>query len=144
VRDITAVAVTPDGTMLGVGTREGRVALVESGTGRVRGWLERPASVEAERSVTVLAFTGDGTSLAVGSQQGPVIVWELAGGLEAGAPTVLPGRRGATVALAFDRSGKRLAIAGDDKTVSVWNLERLRSSLSNAGLVANRGADGGR
>jgi WD40 repeat protein len=80
-------------------------------------------TAKAEGNWPVLAYSPDGSRVAVVSNvaQGPsrVWVWDAATGKEAGR-IELP-RRGHQ--LAFDRTGKRLAVSFDDTTALVYNLE---------------------
>ena len=46
----------------------------------------------------------------------------------------LSGHRGTIFTLAFDPTGHRLASGGDDKSVRVWDLDRVRDELKALGL----------
>ena len=52
----------------------------------------------------------------------------------------LPRRSGWVLSLAFDSSGDRLAVAGHDADVELWDLGLLRSGLAAAGLAWDRPA----
>ena len=87
---------------------------------------------------TCLAISDDGSRVAVGGVEGGVTVWELgSGGATEGPPRVLARRRSAddpgaaepsvpapVRALAFDRSGSRIASGHADGTIHVLDLER--------------------
>jgi Tol biopolymer transport system component len=83
----------------------------------------------AEGSWARLAYSPDGSRVAVGSSvyEGPsrVWVWDAATGKELGR-IELPRRVGAFIA--FDRAGKRLAVALEDTTALVYDLETALKS----------------
>jgi len=128
-RDVTALAVGPDGSTLAVGDRSGGFTLVDVVREVVQPRLAPPAD-DTPASVASLAFAPDGSTLAVGTRD-QVRLWSVRGDPR---PLVrLPGHRGTLSALAFDVGGTRLAGA-DEKTVKVWDLARLRAELDRHGL----------
>jgi WD40 repeat protein len=142
---VTCLALSPDGSLLAVGGRTGAVTLLDTATGAAHAQF-RPAAEGAADAVSALAFDPAGKELAVGTFQGKVALWSVAKTL---APLLhLPGggQLGAVTALAFDARARRLALsfdtfspglatAGGDRTVDVWNLERLREELARLSLT---------
>lgn len=47
----------------------------------------------------------------------------------------LPGHRGTTMTLAFDRQGRRVASAGTDALVEVWDLRVIEDELKSIDLL---------
>src|SRR5206468_1769580 len=133
-----ALALSPDAKRVAVASR-GKSVQTKLPDGRTRHSTEKeyPVTVwelasgkplwtaTAEGSSPRLAYSPDGSRVAVVSNvwQGPsrVWVWDAATGKEAGR-IELP-RRGHH--LAFDRTGKRLAVSLDDTTALVYNLETV-------------------
>lgn len=130
-----SLAFAPDGKRVAVAFR-GKQVQTKLADGRTRHSTEKeyPVSVydlasgkpvwtaTAEGSWPALAYSPDGTRVAVVSNvhEGPsrVWVWDAATGNEVGR-IELP-RRGGHVA--FDRTGKRLAVSFDDTTAVVYDL----------------------
>ena len=70
---ITALAVSPDGSLVAVGLADGPVQLLERETGELLRVLEvHPGSV-----MTTLDFSPDGSYLASGGTDGVVTVWGM-------------------------------------------------------------------
>ncbi len=82
-----------------------------------------------------MAFSPDGGYLAVGSQQGTISLWSVAQPARAAVFVRLPGHRGLVTNLVFDAKGRRMASAGRDALVEVWDLEAIRRELSRLGLI---------
>lgn len=141
-RGVTAMTLSPDGELLAIGSRSGGILLVETATLRVSGPIE-PAGWETGDLAQAIAFAPDSRSLAVASQHGPIVVWKLrepSATTRAGVrlePQVhyrLPAHRTPVRLLAFDAQGDRLAGAGLDPLVEVWNLKEIRRELARLGL----------
>ncbi|MGE3820950.1 MAG: WD40 repeat domain-containing protein, partial [Isosphaeraceae bacterium] len=130
-RDLSTLALSPDGTRLAAGGRSGVVTLFDTASGEPLEEFD-PESDETDGGVWSLAFSPDGGLLAVGTQQGPVVLWSLD---DTTLPKVrLPGQRGNVAALAFDPQGRYLATAGSDRVVDVWDLGTLRDEFNRLGL----------
>jgi WD40 repeat protein len=133
----TALALSPDGTTLALGRRDGGIILVDARTGTGRRELAPPSSVEGETTVTSLTFApNDQAMLAAGSSSGIVRLHRLRppseGPIEP--PLSLPPHAGTVRALAFDDTGRHLASAGEDKSVEVWALDELGRALTRLDL----------
>ncbi|MBX6316151.1 MAG: hypothetical protein IRY99_25055, partial [Isosphaeraceae bacterium] len=129
---VSALALSPDGSLLALGDRSGGVTLI--GPDSSRQLLTDRSGPGA--AITVLSFSPQGDLLAAGGQQGPLRLWTLAAATATAPadPIRLPGPRGEVRALAFDAHGRRLAVGGDDKVVEVWDLERIQDLLASMGL----------
>ena len=131
---MSTLALRPDGKVLAVGDRTGRVTLLDSSNLAVLGWLKRPGT-EIENLVPALAYSPDGTELAVGSQQGAISLWSVVNPSQPHLRLSLPGHRGMVTNLAYDRQGRRLASAGFDPIVEVWDFEIIERELMRLGLA---------
>ncbi len=129
---IAALALSPNGQTLALGDRNGGISLVETVHGTL---LDRLSSTDpAEGAITTLVFSPLGDVLAAGTKPGSVLLYKL-GNRTLGPPLHLPGHRGGVSILTFDTTGRQLASGGEDKTVHVWNLERLGRELAQLGLT---------
>jgi WD40 repeat protein len=130
-KDVTSLAVSPDGGLLALGGREGVVVLVDTVRETVKTRLT-PPSQEDEGDVRSLAFSPLGDELAVGTQRGTIRLWKVG---DIFTPLVrLPGHRGTVSNLAYDAGARRLASGSQDKTVVVWDLKLVRDELAKLGL----------
>jgi eukaryotic-like serine/threonine-protein kinase len=129
---INSFALGPDGKVLAVEDKSGTVTLLDttrlSVTSRIR-----PSSEETAGSSFALAFSPDGRELAVGRMQGPISIWNVAGPNPKGPTLRLPSNR-PIILLAFDAQGRRLASAGFDTLVDVWDLDLIRHELTRLGI----------
>ena len=109
-----ALAFSPHGRVLAVGTRTGDVQARRLGTG------ETTVLTSHDGAVTSLAFSPAGNRIAAGHSRGFLTVWRSSGG------AALVSRRAhrpgtPVLGVAFNRSGRLLATAGQDTDVHVWN-----------------------
>ncbi len=131
MRQLRAVAVSPDGSKIafaldwlgnpGAGggryVRTGRLMIFETLTGKL---VQESTVVNDQAYFSCLAFSADSKLVAAGGI-GSVYVWRVGTAPQAWHFT---GHRGRVDGLAFSADGKRLASAGNDSTVLIWELAR--------------------
>ncbi len=111
-RVVTAVAFSPDGTLLATATGD-VVHLWDVGNAR-----ERRQILGHSGPVTAVRFAPDGRTLASAGLDGTARVWSVADGRE----TAKLGARAPVNALCFSPDGKSLAGGGRDGTAWIWTL----------------------
>ena len=84
VAAVSAVAFSPDGTLLATGTQFHVVTLWDAATGRERLALQTGERVGTGSWVWSVAFSPDGKILAVSSDQGTVRLWDVTTGASRG------------------------------------------------------------
>ncbi len=124
-----ALAFSPEGRLLAVGSHERRSILVWNiQEERVVRTLEGHA-----QGVTSLATDVSGLYLASGCQDGTIMLWDWGSGA---ALAILTGHQGDVPALAFQPNGRLLASAAHDKTLKLWDVERKREVMTLTGHTA--------
>jgi WD40 repeat protein len=136
---VAALALSPDGNLLAVGTdssgvvgfyetakgvRQGVISLVAAPKGKDRGF--RASSVRA------LAYSPDGKKLAV-LTAGRIFFCDMVA--KKLSPAFLPNQDGIRC-LAYSPDGKFLATAGDDKKITLWDAEKLEPRATLVGHTA--------
>ncbi len=115
-REITTLAISPDGTFLYTGDAKGRGCLWNQSTSQLHHRLEGHAL-----AITSAVFLPDGSKVYTASRDNSVGVWDVKTGKELREQTL----KHATdvTSLAMLPSGKKMITSCDDKTVRLWNLE---------------------
>src|SRR5436190_8618408 len=112
---LSAMVLSPDGTMFASGGWNHQIALRDAATGTmIRSWQAHADGIWS------MAFSPDGRLLASGGTEGLVKVWDV----QTGRPIdVLTGHEGAVHCVAFHPGGKLLASSSSDGTVRFWAVE---------------------
>ncbi|WP_092607059.1 DUF4082 domain-containing protein, partial [Raineyella antarctica] len=124
---VNAMAYSPDGKLLAVGTQDSRVLLYDPSSGA----LLRTLDSASTQPVTSLAFDPQGQVLAVGSRDSTITLWNPATGEQS---RVLTGHEAAVRAVAFSPDGRTLVSGGEDSRVLLWNLGSGRAEAAITGI----------
>ncbi len=122
---VTAIAWSPLGNLLAVGTGSGEVRLLEN-------FLDVPLCQPTDRSVDALAFSPDGKWLAAGGQDGNITLWQMDGDIPKIADTLECGSiwidrldwNSTCNHLAFNRG----------KSVQIWDADWVETVAMLAGV----------
>ena len=115
---VSAVAFSPDGTLLATADADGTVRLWNPATRRPIGVT---LHASARNGVWGVAFSPDGTLLASADGDGTVRLWNPATGRPIGKPIQATSAAYGVSGVAFSPDGTRLASADGDGTVRLWN-----------------------
>ena len=119
--NIGCVTFSPDGTVLGASSRDGRIALWEAGSGKDLLYImAHPHGEHSRGGCPALAFLPDGKSLASAGGDGTIRLWSTVTARELGR---LLGPEGGFHALALAQGGQRLVSGGADSTVLIWERQ---------------------
>jgi len=117
----TAIAITPDGRTMAVGSRDGTVQLWDVTDAR-KPIQAGPAIAAHGFLVESVAFSPDGKTLASGSDDNTVRLWDVTS-ISAPRPlAVLEGFKAYVYSVAFSPDGRTLAAGSIDKTVQLWDI----------------------
>jgi WD40 repeat protein len=116
-----ALSYSPDGTRLAIAGSDGTVQIHEAMEGRLLSSFAHPASARG------LDWHPDGVRLAVPCDDWLVHLWDV----EAERRVALfAGHKAQVVTAQFSHDGKLLATISWDKTMALWNVERVQALLS--------------
>jgi WD40 repeat protein len=138
-----AIAFSPDGRLVVVGTKDGGVRLIDVASGRTLHELKEHANGEFRtkliyRDGRSVAFSPDGRMVAWGSWQA-VQVWEVATGQER---LSFDAHRGEVMSVAFLPDGRRLATGSPDTTALLWDLASCAFGGREVPIPAARDMEG--
>ena len=127
-----ALAFSPDGIAIAQAGEDGRIDLIESGTGK-RGRAFR--SPTGEDTVACLAVSGKGATVAAGTTRGTVEIWDAASGQRTHTVVVSPGY---PQAIAFSPDGKWMAVGMSQRGTLLFSFPDLKPTFR---LIAVPGRD---
>lgn len=111
---VNALAVSPDGSKLAVGTAGQEVVVIDASTGTV----ERSLSGHSG-AVNAVAFSPDGSVIASASEDQGIILWHSTGGII----DRLNGRGGSVNAVAFSPDGMTLLSGDSTGETILWDVQ---------------------
>ncbi len=116
---VSAVAYSPDGTLLAAGYRDNLIRLWDPATGMEVGRLQGHVGGLYHSGALSLAFTADGKTLASGGMDHTIRLWDMALRRERFASH---GHAGRVRVARFLPDGRHVASAGNDGTIRVWDV----------------------
>ena len=114
----SAAAISPDGTMVTIGSKNGPVSFVDAATGE-----PRPGAGGHSAAVASVVYAPDGRTVITAGDDGRVIVWNPRSGREL---AVLPGPAGHVQDAKVSPDGSTLYTAGTGGEVLAWDLTGTR------------------
>ncbi len=119
----SALAFSPDGRFVALGTHGGMTRILDAATGRLVSILAGHAG-----EVLAVAFSPDGKHLATGGSDTTIRLWDWQSTAEI---MLFRGQRGRACCLSFHPSGRYLASGGEQSPyVKVWDLTRPQEYLA--------------
>lgn len=116
---VSALAFSPDSSILASGGRDHEIRLWDARTG-----AERFTLPGHDAPVLCLAFSPDGSTLASGGEDKAVRLWDNATGKQ---KSILTAARDHVLSVAFSPDGKLLAAAGKDTVIHIYDLSAGKS-----------------
>jgi WD40 repeat protein len=119
----SAVAFSPDGHYLAIGSANGPVRLLNM---QAANPAAQPTILRGhENQVIALTFSPNGRYLASGGSDGTARLWNLQAADPSATPIVLPGHTPTIVALAWSPNGRYLAGGGVDHAALLWDMTKI-------------------
>ena len=112
---MTALAFSPDGSLLAAGDAEHRIKLFDVKSAKTRQTLRDHGA-----AITSVAFSPDGTLLASAGKENVIRLWDVKTGQLL---KTLDGHTLAVSAVAFSPDGLLLASGGYDKLINLWDVK---------------------
>jgi WD40 repeat protein len=129
---VTAVAFSPDGSMIATGSADGTAILWDATRAE-----SNPVVLRGHAgALTSLAFSRDGRWLATAGVDGTARLWDVRKPEKD--PHILSGHQGGINALAMSPDGHWLATAGQDHTARLWDLKADDPASGSLILSAHR------
>jgi len=120
VSDALAVALSPDGTVAAVGSRQsGEIILYDIAIGQPIG----VTLVGHDEPVVSIAFTPDGSEMVSTGQDGAVILWDVRDPMNVPEATVMGRFNDVVWDVDVSSDGATAVTAGEDGIVQLWDLE---------------------
>jgi WD40 repeat protein/serine/threonine protein kinase len=113
----SALAFSPDGSLLLAGSQTGTAWLLDSATGKSRRSLTPPH----HGWINTVAFSPDGRMCLTASADATVKLWETASGKAIGQPLQHHVAEAGVFAAAFSPDSKTVATAGEDEIAHLWD-----------------------
>ncbi|TVL88631.1 helix-turn-helix domain-containing protein [Streptomyces sp. SAJ15] len=125
-----ALAYSPDGERLALGSHSGRVTVYDGDGRRPLGLLSGTESshVRKGESVAALAYAHDGATLAVAGTKGTVRLWDAASGRPLG--TTLSTAADPVLAIAFSPDDRTLLVAGARTPLRAYPVDPARATAA--------------
>lgn len=135
--DVTALAISIDGSSVATGSWDGTVQIWDTASGRPRGKSLLAGQHGTSNRVLGLAFSPDGQRIVTSVQGGYLQLWDIAIGQTIGDPAIARTVSGSVV---FDSTGRQVFVASDDMMtpehpVHSWPIYTAADLCSN--LTAN-------
>jgi WD40 repeat protein len=127
---VEAVAFSPDGGHISMGSRNERIYLVKASGKENRQFKEGHTA-----KVTSVAFSPDGRYIVSGSADRTVRLWDVENGTET---LCFQGHTGVVTSVAFSPDGRRILSGSADRTVRLWAImsgQELRCFKGHAHIV---------
>ena len=131
-RGATALAFSPDSSLLAVASADGTVALLRARDGRALHVLD-----DGGGAIRDVVFDHEGDFLATASADGGARVWRVGDGIRW---FILNGHTVAVTTVAFAPDDRYLATTSDDGTARIWIMRGSTSGSVASVLAGSRGA----